>query len=147
MRILPRRDAAPPIPPNDPEAAWALVEETRDGAPMWTRVNRSLAARAGDAAYDHVVVVEVALGTGDAEELAKLGAFEDALFGVLGRDELCWPAAVRTTASERRFMLYTRDPDALAAPLAFLMENFPLEFSPAAAPDPDWQYYRALPAG
>jgi hypothetical protein len=145
MRILPQHHAAPPPSPNDPEAAWALVEETRDGAPMWTRVNRSLEARAGDAAYDHVVVVEVALGAADAEELAKLGAFEDALFGVLGRDELCWPAAVRTTTTERRFLLYTRDPAALAAPLAFLMENFPLEFSPAAAPDPEWRYFRALP--
>jgi Family of unknown function (DUF695) len=144
MRILRRTDH---VAPNDPEAAWALVEEVQDGAPAFLRFNRALEPLIGDAAYAHVLVVEVPLETGDEEELAKLGGFEDALFGVLGHDNLCWAAAVRTTATAQRFLLYTRDAVAVAGPLAFLEQNFPLEFRAGVQPDPDWDVYRSLPGG
>jgi hypothetical protein len=67
------------------------------------------------------------------------------LLGILGRDDLCWAAAVVSTHDARRFLSYARERQSLIAPLAFLKQEFPLAFEPSLEEDLDWAAFRRLP--
>ena len=144
MRLL-RRSASPPVPPNADEAQWALVETERDGHPMWVRRNLALEPLMAAPSHPLLLSVKVQADTADAEQLAMLGGFETALLGILGRDDLCWAAAVVTTQDARHFLFYARERESLIAPLAFLKQEFPLAFEPSLEEDPDWAVFRRLP--
>ena len=143
MRLL-RRSSLPPVPPNADEAQWSLVESLRDGQPMWVRHNLALRDRLPAPSHPLLVSVRVACDQDDPEQLARLGGFETALFGILGQEDLCWAAAVVTLGDSRWFLLYAREREALIPRLAFLKQEFPLDFAPGIQDDPDGSVLRRL---
>jgi hypothetical protein len=144
MRLL-RRSATPPVPPNADAAQWALVETVKDGRPLWVRRNLALEPLLAAPSHPLLLCVTVAGDTADPEQLAMLGGFEEALFGILGHEDLCWAAAVVTTERMRQFLLYAREREPLLPRLAFIKQEFPLEFEPALEEDPDWAVFRRIP--
>jgi hypothetical protein len=144
MRLL-RRSTSEPAPPNADEAPWALVETVHDGLPMWVRRNLALEPLLAAPSHPLLLSVKVRADTADPEELARLGGFETALLGILGHEDLCWAAAVVTTHDARQFILYAREREPLVPRLAFLKQEFPLDFEPALEEDPDWAVFRRLP--
>jgi hypothetical protein len=122
----------------EPEARWVMTEAVRDGHPLWVRRNAALVA-----APSHPLLLSVRVAAERGEP--GLGAFERALFGLLGQGDLCRPAAVVTSAEGQRFLLYARELALLVPRLAFLRRTLPLGFTPALRPDPDWAVFRRLP--
>jgi hypothetical protein len=146
MRLL-RRSAAPPVHanPNADEARWALAETVRDGRPILARRNLALEPLLAAPSHPLLLCVTVDGDTSDPEQLAKLAGFETALFGILGQDELCWAAAVVTTDDARQFLLYAREREPLLPRLAFIRQEFPLEFDLSLQEDADRAVFRRLP--
>jgi hypothetical protein len=134
MRLVRRSAAAPPVPPNADEAQWALVETVHEGGPIWVRRNLALEPLLAAPSHPLLLSVTVEGETADPEQLAILGGFEEALFGILGSEDLCWPAAV-----------VTQEYAPLVPRLAFLKQEVPLDFEPALQHDPDWADFRRLP--
>jgi len=145
MRLVRRSAATPPVPPNADEAQWALVETVHEGGPIWVRRNLALEPLLAAPSHPLLLSVTVEGETADPEQLAILGGFEEALFGILGSEDLCWPAAVVTQEYARHFLLYARERAPLVPRLAFLKQEVPLDFEPALQHDPDWADFRRLP--
>jgi Family of unknown function (DUF695) len=144
MRLL-RHSAPQPVSPNADEARWALAETVRDGRKLWVRFNLALEPLLAAPSHPLLLCVTVAGDPTDPEHLAKLGGFETALLGVLGDEDLCWAAAIVTTDDSRQFLFYAREREALLPRLAFVKQEFPLEFELSLREDPDWAVYRRVP--
>src|SRR5215216_389921 len=127
MRLVRRSAAAPPVPPNADEAQWALVETVHEGGPIWVRRNLALEPLLAAPSHPLLLSVTVEGETADPEQL-----------GILGSEDLCWPAAVVTQEYARHFLLYARERAPLVPRLGFLKQEFPLDFEPALQHDPDW---------
>ena len=145
MRLLRRSASIPPVPPSSDEAEWALAETVRDGRKLWVRVNRSLEPLLAAPSHPLLLCVTVDGDTADPEHLAKLGGFEEALLGIMADEDLCWPAAIVTSEDARQFLLYARERDALLPRLAFIKQEFPLEFDLSLQEDADWAAFRRVP--
>jgi hypothetical protein len=145
MRLLRRSASIPPVPPNSDEAEWALAETVREGRRLWVRVNRALEPLLAAPSHPLLLCVTVDGDPTEPEHLAKLGGFETALIGILGDDDLCWAAAIVTTEDARQFLFYARERDALLPRLAFIKQEFPLEFDLSLQEDADWAVFRRVP--
>ena len=64
---------------------------------------------------------------------------------MLGDEDLCWAAAIVTTEDARQFLFYAREREALLPRLAFVKQEFPLEFELGLQDDPDWAVFRRVP--
>jgi hypothetical protein len=144
MRLL-RRSSSQPVSPNADDARWALVEAVRDGRRLWVRRNLAMEPLLAAPSHPLLLCVTVEGDTADPELLAKLDGFETALLGILGDEDLCWAAGIVTTDDARQFLFYAREREALLPRLAFIKQQFPLDFDLSLQEDADWALYRRMP--
>jgi hypothetical protein len=153
MLLRRRTPSRPPVADVQIEERWAMAESGPDEAPWFHRVNVALRDIAGHPEYRHALQVSAPMRGTDAtrlpdeEELTALGDLEDALIESLSEDRQSLAAAVLTRDGERRFIFYTRDPDAAAGRVKAVREGLPgrmLEGS--LVEDVSWTVYAELVA-